>query len=320
MKKVTVSAPSKLHLSGEHAVVYGKPVILVATSKRLYVTLEKQNAKCKTQNEIGKIKNELHYLAKIVKLFEKKYETAIDNNVNLTVHSDIPIGVGMGSSAALAVATIGALSQWIGREWNPLEINELAFEAEKIQHHNPSGGDNTIATYGGLLWYRKELDFLKTFWLLPFKIPRDFSSFMLINTGRLESTGELVQIVGEKVKKSTSSIMRIMSDIEVTTKQIAQYIHDENEPEFLGALKENQKYLEELGIVSTVTRKLIREIESVGGVAKVTGAGGIKGGSGVIIAVHKNPNKLIQIAQAYNFPSFQVQLGGEGLRREQVVI
>lgn len=320
MKKVTVSAPAKLHLSGEHAVVYGKPVIIVATSKRMYVTLEKQKEKSKQQKEIGEIKSEKSYLSEIIGVFEKKHQTQIDGKLNLSVNSDIPIGVGMGSSAALAVVTIGALSQWIGHDWNPTQINELAFDAEKIQHRNPSGGDNTIATYGGLLWYRKELDFLKTFWLLPFKIPKTFLPFVLINTGRVESTGELVQMVGDKMKKNSIKIWRIMNDIEVTTKQVAQHIHDENELGFLSALKENQGSLEKLGVVSTVTRKLIREIESESGVAKVTGAGGVKGGSGVIIAVHKNPYILIQIAQSYNFPSFQVQLGGEGLRREQVVV
>lgn len=321
MKKVVVSAPGKLHLSGEHAVVYGKPAVVVATSKRMYVTLENQPFDfAQGKNEISKLKIKDNYLASIIKLVENKHKTTF-TDFSLEVNSDIATGVGMGSSAALAVATVGALTLWLGKSWDTKEINELSFEAEKVQHGNPSGGDNTVATFGGLLWYRKELDFLKTFWLLPFKIPKVFVPFVLIDTGRVETTKDMViEVVGEKKKQNPQAFELLLAKIETTTRHMIQAIHDEKEADFKSAIKENERLLESIGIVSTSTRKLIRTIEKNGGVAKISGAGGVQKGSGIILAMHENPKMLVKIAKKYGYPSFQVQLGGEGVRREQVIL
>ena len=109
-----VSAPAKLILSGEHAVTYGNSAILVAINKRLTAS--------RSQN--GKIE----------------------------ITSEIPIGAGMGSSAAFSVATSAVKLGKIDLE----KINEMAYKMEKKFHGNPSGADNTICTYGGFLWYRKE--------------------------------------------------------------------------------------------------------------------------------------------------------------------
>lgn len=320
MKKVVVSAPGKLHLSGEHAVVYGKPAVLVATSKRLYIEIKSQISNLKSQNGISKLKEKDDYLSKIIQLVEKKYKTEIKNCV-IAINSDIPIGAGMGSSAALAVATTGALREWLGKPWNPTEINELAFEAEKIQHGNPSGGDNTVASFGGILWFRKEFEFLKSFWLLPFKIPKDFSQFVIINTGRSETTKDLVVgVVGEKKKQLGKKFTKWLDEVENTTKKIVQSIHDEKETGFKQSFQVNERLLEEIGVVSSSTKKLILEIEKTGGVAKISGAGGVKTGSGMVIAFHEKPQILIDMAKKYGYPSFQVQLGGEGVKREEVVV
>ena len=330
MKKVIVSAPGKLHLSGEHAVVHGKPALVVTTNKRLYVTLENQKSKIsakggsafgrKDQNDILKIKNERNYLASIINLLETKYDTQL-RDLSLEITSDIPVGAGMGSSAALVVATIGALIIYLGKPWNPQEINELAFQAEKFQHGNTSGSDPTVITHGGLLWYRKELEFLKTFWLLPFKIPKSFTPFVLVDTGRTESTKDLVVgVVGKKKTQNPGAFELLIAKIEQVTRTITQAIHDEKEVDFRKLVTINERLLEQLGVVSNSTQKFIRDIENSGGAAKISGAGGVKTGSGIVLAVHDDSQKLITLAKKYKYPSFQVALGGEGVRREQVVV
>ena len=82
----------------------------------------------------------------------------------------------------------------------------------------------------------------------------------------------------------------------------------------------NERLLEQLGVVSNSTQKFIRDIENSGGAAKISGAGGVKTGSGIVLAVHDDPQKLMALAKKYKHPSFQVTLGGEGVRREQVVV
>lgn len=314
MHKITISAPGKIHLSGLHAVVAGKPAVLASTSRRLYVTL--CDARVDGLIAIEELRQQNEYFNAIVAAFEKKNTTKI-KNIFVTVDSTIPISKGMGSSAALAAATIGALREYSKLPWDVQAINETAFEAEKAQHITPSGGDNTIASFGGLLWYRKEFDFLKTFWLLPFKIPKTFSPFVLINTDREESTGELVTFV---VKQKESFKEPIFNRMEKAAKLLTTGIKEENETDFRKAIKINEDCLEELGVVSSEVKKLIRQIEKLGGVAVITGAGGWKKGSGVVLAVHQKSQEIIKLARKLGYETFQVELSGEGVRREQVVV
>lgn len=314
MKKVIVSAPGKLHLAGEHAVVYGKPALVIATSLRMFVTLETEKG-----TSLSQFRKKDPYVDAIVRAFENKHGIAAAGNVSLKISSAIPGGSGMGSSAALAVSLAGALSVWHGLPWNVQAINDVAYQAEKTKHINSSGSDPAIATHGGILWYRKELEFLKTVWLLPFKIPRTFAPFILINTGRIENTGDLVTYVAGVKKKNEKQFTQFLDGIETVTKQIALSIHDEDEPGFRSALCENEGLLERIGVVSESVKQCVADIQKAGGASKISGAGGRSAGSGVVIAVHDTPGTVTKIAKKYGYPFFQVNLAGEGVKMEQIL-
>jgi mevalonate kinase len=316
MKKVTVSAPGKLHLSGEHAVVFGKPAILVSTSLRLYVTLDEAG----DGEPLSQVRTHDPFINVILETFEKKYTKQLSPDVKIHISSSIPKGAGMGSSAALAVSLIGALFTWFDIGWDAQRINELAYQAEKHVHKNPSGGDPAIVTHGGLLWFRKELEYLKTFWLLPFHIPKSFATFVLIHTGRSESTGDLVEVVAKLREKNLDASVLLLDRIEQVTRRMTQAIHDEKEDAFYKEVKENESLLEEIGVVSETSKAFIRAIEKQGGVAKISGAGGIKTGSGIIIAAGLPISELEDLAKKHGHTSFTVTLGGEGVKKEQVVV
>jgi mevalonate kinase len=272
-KKYKISAPGKIILSGEHAVVYGSPAILAAVNRRLY---------------IGKKGN------------------------RILIDSNIPIGCGMGSSAAYAVA----LSALKSKSWNLEKINKEAYKMERKQHGNPSGGDNTISTYGGFLWYRKETEGLKTF--SPIKIKINLPKLFLINTGKpAESTKEMILLVAKFWKKHPARFSKIFSDIETVTKKFLQYLLKENNYRFSNLIKENERLLEELGVVSESTQEIVWEIEKSGGVAKISGAGGRKDKSGILIVYHKDAKKLQDFAKKKNLDLFKVKLGEEGVRIEK---
>ncbi len=316
MRSITVSVPGKIHLSGEHAVVYGKPAVLATVSKRLHVSLTTQNQDFRTKNNLEEIRKKDKYIDEIVKIVEKNYQLTI-NKLHLTIRSEIPTGAGMGSSAALAVALVAALIKWFNKPWLMSQINEMAYEAEKFKHGQPSGGDNSIVTYGGWLWYRKEFEFLKTFWRIPLKIPNTWPNFVLISTGRSEITGDIVKMVAGKFKKYPNQA-DLLNKMENITKQFVQAIYDHDLDKFKQAIVENEKTLEELDVVSNLAQKLIGDINRTGGIAKISGAGGIKTGSGVLLCLHDKPQKIINIARNYNFPAFQVKLGEEGVKIESV--
>ncbi len=315
--KVIVSAPGKLHLMGEHAVVHGKPAILAAVAQRLFVIVKSQKSKVKSENSLYEIRKKDAYFSYICDTVEKHFEIKIPN-VFLSVNSTIPKGRGMGSSAAFAVATIGALLTVLNKPWDVQLINELAFKAEAFQHGIPSGGDNTVISYGGLLWYRREFEFLKTFWSLPFKIPTSFSPFVLVDTGKpMESTREMVEAVKSQKLKVKSNIFNA---IEEETKKFLQAVHDEDENSVRKAMKENEALLEQLRVVSTSTQQFIRAVERSGGVGKISGAGGSKKGSGIVMCMHKDSQKIKALADDFSFTSFSTILGDSGVRIEQMII
>lgn len=317
MKKVTVSAPAKLHLSGEHAVVYGNPAVLVSTSNRLYVTISRDTFS--KSIELSELMRTDSYIARIIETFQTHMSQSVSKDLYIGIVSDIPIGAGMGSSASLAVSFVGALMAFYDKEWNVQKINEVAFLAEGFIHTNSSGGDTAIVTHGGLLWHRKELDYLKTFWLLSYKIPKKFPSMVLIHTGRTESTGDLVSLVAKKRDAKPKEFVQTLWEFQAVTKDIVAAIHDENKKLFIDTVKKNETLLEKLGVVSVSAKKCIREIEKLGGVAKISGAGGLMTGSGTILAIHKDPTIIERIATKYAYPFSQVVLSGAGVRLEQAV-
>jgi mevalonate kinase len=273
MRIAKASAPGKLIISGEHAVVYGYPALVTAIDRRL--TIKKEGR-------------------------------------DIQVTSNVPIGAGMGSSAALAVA-ISTLK--LGK-LDPEKINELAYKIEKRRHGNPSGVDNTIVTYGGFLWYRKEVEGLKIFEKI--KIRRKFPKIYLLNSGKpAESTKEMVEYIAGRYKREKPTVEELFKRIEAVTRKFLRYSLGEADGSFDELLKENELLLEKLGVVSSSTKRIIRKIEKMGGYAKVSGAGGRKRGSGILIVYHKNYGRIRKFAERNKLDFFPVKIGEEGVRIEK---
>lgn len=310
-KKVKVSAPGKIILSGEHAVVYGHPAILTSLDRRLKVEITPTKKDLEIVSQYGD---------KLIKYGLKKATRALrkktDVKLKIEIDSKIPVGSGMGSSAALAVALTAAFIRFKKLPWDLEKINSIAYEIEKKQHGNPSGGDNTIATYGGFLWFRKESEKQKIF--SPIKIEEKLPRVFLIDTGMpKESTKEMVSLVRSLYNHHKRKVEKIFLEMEKVTKAFLRYVLKEKRTPFQDLLKENELLLEKLGVVSSSTRQIIRGIEKLGGAAKISGAGGKRGGSGIILAYHKNPNRLLSFAARRNLDIFSLKLGEEGVRIEK---
>lgn len=311
MNKVTVSVPGKINLMGEHAIVYGKPSLLTAINWRLFVTVSQNARTIEIKSQDPKL------IKKSIEVVKKRLNLKKLPNLTIKVISQIPLGRHVGSSAAVSVGTVGALIYYLKKIWNPNLFNELAYEVEKLQHGSPSGGDNTIVTFGGFIWFRRELEFLKSIWQLPFKPSSEIAPFVLIDTGRpIENTGEMVARVSDFVKKYPQKSKILLDQNEKATKDVTYAIKKGDEKLLISAIKKGERTLEKLGVVSKKVTPLIREIEKRGGAAKILGGGGKKDAVGLVLCYHSQKNQLDKIAKKFKYPIYPIKLGEEGVRIE----
>ena len=286
-QEITYSSPAKVILSGEHAVVYGKPALISAVDFRLWFTVWQSQKTAKDPVVL--------YISNTVKkyLLFKKISFK-DKHFDFKISSAIPRRCGLGSSAALSVSAVASfLTFYTGREFDCEMVNNISYKIEKYFHQNPSGADNTTCCFGGLVFFRREFEFLKTISVLNFKIPEKIeSNLYLINSGRpKEKTKEMVNFVGKIYNQNPKQIDEILCDIEKNTKRMTIALVKEDNSFFKKTIYENQKLLEKLGVVSLHAKKLLNDLKNFG-VGKITGAGGQKTGSGYLLFYADRPGDI----------------------------
>jgi len=307
---IIISAPGKIHLSGEHSVVYGQPALLATIDKRILITLkQRKDFKIKIHDKkLTDLSLVSFGIKKIYQILGKKPKSGFD----LTINSQIPIASGLGSSASLAVALTGIILFFEEGKLEKEKINKVAYEIEKKQHGKPSGGDNTVICYGGFLTFQKiggQFNFEQI------KIKNKMPEFLLIDSGRpIENTGDMVKIVVNKIK--IRKFQQIINDIGKVTMQMVSLFNKGKFNVLTKLIMENERLLEKIGVVGKKARKIIRLIEEHSSVAKICGAGGIKKGSGMILVYHQNLKQLKKILEQNNLNFLEVKLACEGLKIE----
>ncbi len=315
MRTISYSAPAKIHLMGEHSVVHGKPALLAAIDKYITATLEPT----KTGNEFNfDIGNGLS------KKFQNTLEDAIKKETDLknippykiSVSSDVPIGTGLGSSAALSAVITAVLLTHIKIYFDNTLLFKIAYEGEKFFHGNPSGGDLAVVIEGGLLYFRKEFEFLKSFSKLSFPISKSLNNFLIIDSGKPEeSTKEMVAKVGVFKKESPEAAYKIFNNQEDITKDMVIALKEGNENTLINCIKDGEDKLEKLKVVSNNTQKLIDSIEAIGGCAKISGGGGFKAGSGMLLAYHPDLKILEKFCIKNNLPFETIKIVEDGIKK-----
>lgn len=298
--KISYSAPAKVILSGEHAVVYGKPGLVSAINKTLKFSLWEETIEINDKNIL--------YISQIVKKYLKKEKIDfVAKQFNFKIESEIPIGRGLGSSSALSVTSAAAfLEFYTRRQFEKENINDMAFQIEKHFHQNPSGVDNTASCFGGLILYQKNVKIKN----LDFKIPKNIEErLFLIDSGKpKETTGEMVNFVG------TKTVKKILNEIEKITNKFVISIKEGDEVLFNKSIIENEKMLETLGVVSKKTKKLLIDLSRFGS-GKVTGAGGHKTNSGFLIFFAEDKKQLIEYLNKHEINFYKFIPDNQGLIR-----
>jgi mevalonate kinase len=283
--KSIASAPAKIILFGEHFVVHGTKAILAAIDKRVTVTTTfTENKTIKINSELGtievpisssheEVKNEFRpfvYLAnKIINS---------DQNVSgleITIDSDIPIGVGLGSSSACCVAAVASICG-LFKELSSEEILGMSIEAEKTIFPDTSGADCAVCTYGGMIEHPSIEKIDNTFDL----------NLLIANSMIPHNTKNSVEKVN-KFKENDEERFSQLCDLE--TKLIDEVITamKNNDATTFGLkMSENQKYLEEIQVSNDTLRGMISSLKEISLGTKITGAGD----GGCIIALVKDEN------------------------------
>jgi len=291
----TASAPGKIILFGEHAVVYGRPALAVpvtqvhadvdisdADSAGIWIQapdihLHAELNTLPSDHPIAAVLHNLFFLSRVSPF----------PNVAIKITSTIPVASGLGSGAAVTVALTRALSAHIKYTMTDDQINAFAYEIEKLHHGTPSGIDNTVVTYA------KPVYFIKGQVIETFKVRQPFT-IVIGDTGISAPTKESVADVRklwEADKVKWENVFNEIADISFSARRVIE----EGWVKMLGALMdENHALLQDMTVSSSELDKLVSAARNAGALgAKMSGGG--RGGNMIALV---EPDKAEVVARS----------------------
>ncbi|MBL8089281.1 MAG: mevalonate kinase [Anaerolineales bacterium] len=289
------SAPGKIILFGEHAVVYNRPALAVPVNQvQVDVEiLDSDSAGIWIHAPIIDLHAELNSLQSdhaigsvILKVLSLLDESPSSPNIQINISSTIPVASGLGSGAAVSVALICALSSFFSLSLTDNQINEMVFESEKLHHGTPSGIDNTVITFN------KPVYFIKGQPIETFTVGKPFT-IVIADTGipapTKESVGD-VRKLWEKDKNKYESIFDEIGQISL----IARRSIESGQPEMLGDLMDhNHSLLQQLTVSSPELDKLVLSARDAGALgAKLSGGG--RGGNMIALVNQAEANQVAE--------------------------
>jgi mevalonate kinase len=302
-----VAAPGKIILSGEHAVVYGKPAIALAVNRYVWTEISAKSrpgilfefAELKHRSHVSdrvlsvlkqRIKNKYQRFIRgqfnIAQVLKKPFELAqfafgtISETLNLSlphgikihISSDIPIGSGMGSSAATIVSVMFAIAQYMQKPLLEDELFKAALSAENMQHGFSSGLDLRVALHGGCLYMHGGL-------IQQTKLP-NWPIYLIYTGAPASTTGQCVSAVAAKLRAGS-----LANEIAAVTERLHAALMAQDQQAFRQAVTDNHQLLVQLGVVPAKIASFIAELARHDAVAKICGAGAISGDTAGIILV-----------------------------------
>jgi hydroxymethylglutaryl-CoA reductase len=284
----------KVILLGEHAVVYGRHAIAVPLPLTTRAVVSDAGHGVELLIPRWGVEYQLAKPAAERRSFEKAAGAILDRlgltdrNIRIEVFPDVPRGMGLGGSAAIAVAIIRALDRHFALRLDDREVNELAFLSEEIAHGQPSGIDNTLATYGKPLVFRRGTP--------PLVEPLNLRHPLHLVVGMTRAEGLTARTVGyvrDARERNPRLYEKIFDDIDALVLQGVSAVQD-NDIAALGELMNICQGLLNALQVSTP------ELERLIGIARGAGALGAKltggGGGGAMIALCDGDSARVRLA------------------------
>lgn len=280
---------SKLILLGEHAVVYGKPAIAVPFPLK---------ARCIVEQAIGPITldsiiytgaidtmpTEMQGIAACMKETLNYLNKPVEG-LSIRIDSCIPLGRGLGSSAAVAIAMVRALFAFYGKELSKEELFSLVQISETYAHGNPSGIDMVSEASECPVWFEKAKE------VLPLK-PSAPLYIAVADTGRMADTRTAVGNVKERYASNPEKVEKSLENIEGLADKAKVALQQGNMQSLGESLNGNQQELMKLGVSDEGLNILVKRALKAGALgAKLTGGG--MGGCMIALAKDLDHAKLI---------------------------
>jgi mevalonate kinase len=324
---VEATAPGKMILFGEHSVVYNGSSVVLAVDRRARVVADKRDDKriyvdAEDLGFSGYFEEEIYYpvtgkawrgrnlTALNIAARKTMGHLGVESGLNLMVRSMIPIAVGLGSSAAVCVATVAAISELFDGGLAREKISELSLEGEKVIHGTPSGVDNNIATFGGVMKYKRGAGFER------FKL-EEVPHFVIGNTRRKRSTRMMVEGVRELMDRNPSVIHAIINAINIVSEDGFNALVESDHQRIGELMNINHGLLSALGVSTSELDALVYAARREGALgAKLTGAGG--GGCMIALAEEDCLGNVEKAIRRHRGQSIRVDPTDEGVEARRL--
>ncbi|NWG34918.1 MAG: mevalonate kinase [Chloroflexi bacterium] len=311
------SAPGKIILFGEHAVVYGRPALAVPVTQ-VHADVEILASDrpgiwiaapdIALHSDLNSLPSD-HPIAAVIHNFLFLSRTSFSPagrgaeeegsfpNLSIKITSTIPVASGLGSGAAVTVALVRALSSHLDYPMSDEEVNAFAYEIEKLHHGTPSGIDNTVVTYGKPVYFVKSPPSparggaggeVETFTVgTPFTI-------VIGDTGLPAPTRDSVGDVRKLWEAEKERWEGVFDEIGEIAKQARNAIERGRTKELGGLMNQNHVLLQEMTVSSPELDRLVETARTAGALgAKLSGGG--RGGNMIALV---EPEKADSVASS----------------------
>ena len=271
---ITSSAPGSLMISGEHAVLHGRHALVGAVDQRVRVTLTPRADDtiriCSALGERRMPRTQIDASEPFTFIGAAlaHHAAALPGGCDVVVEADFPHDIGLGSSAAVTVATLAALQAWCrGDQPEGETLRQEALQVVRSVQGMGSGSDVAASVFGGVVLYRMQRGVLERFEALP--------DIALVYAGYKTPTPDVVRRVEERRRAAPDLFEPLFEQFDRATLAAASAWRAGDWGALAGALSEGQAVMVALGVCDDTLAAIIAEMERSPGirVAKISGSG-----------------------------------------------
>ena len=303
----------KTILFGEHFVVYGLPSIVSALGAYTTADVKVVKGNGWTVNDQRpatpgyKEQKYIEAMQSIANIINHLKVDTENQRIEISFAGDLIAASGVGASAAQCTSVARALSETFNLNLDDEKINEAAYEGEKAYHGTPSGIDNTASTYGGLIWFVRNLGAGKNAMDL-LQSPRKML-IVIADSGITASTTEVVADVRRLREENPEKIEKIFGEYKKLAEAARKALLKGDIGTIGNLMNQNHKMLQQITVSGEINDELAEIALENGAVgAKLTGTGR----GGLVIGLAKNEDiqeKIVDIIEEKGYSAWRTTIG-----------